>query len=57
MGMSRRKFNECLCPWCGGSTPGRKRWVKNHTIRLDRVEAKEQIAEQMDDWMFGVDPD
>lgn len=58
MGMRKRRYNECLCrQWCARPGSRWRTWVKHYTIRIDRVEGKEQIAEQLDDYHYGVGPD
>lgn len=43
---SRRKFKDWIEDYC---TEVGRRWAKHHTIRLDRIEGKEQIREQLED--------
>lgn len=53
----RRKYNICMCQFCSGSSATRKRWSKHYTHKLDRVEGKEEILDQLDDHRLGIDPD
>jgi thiaminase len=51
---SRRAYNEWIDEY---ATPRGRRWVKRHTVRLDRLEAQEEIREQLEDRNYGIDPD
>lgn len=50
----KRRFNEWIDEYNTGTG---RRWCKKYTVRLDRIEGKEQIQEQLDDMRYGIDPD
>ena len=54
----RRYYNECLCrKFCARPGSGWRKFVKRHTRRMDRVEGKLEMNDQLEDYWFGVDPD
>ena len=55
-GMSRRASRRF--DWYEEYNPGRQRkWFKRTGVRLDRLEDRKIIKEQMDDFIFACDPD
>lgn len=53
----RRGYNECMCKWCGPSGTRWRKFVKDYSVRVDRLQGKRDIAEQLEDLRFGIDPD
>jgi hypothetical protein len=51
---SRRYYNEWVDDF---RTPSGRAWVKRYTNRLDRVDGKRDIQEQLTEDCFRFDPD
>lgn len=52
----RRGYNECLCKFCARSGTSWRLFVKKHSVRIDRLQGKAQIREQLEDLRYGIEP-
>lgn len=51
---SKRRYKEWYDEWNPGNA---RKFLKRHTVRLDRIEDRLEIDEQYTDYRYGVDPD